>query len=129
MFQQKFKMEVNQDVNKMSSYRNFIFFIVFECEKNIYIHHKRSSSNFSRKGPIIFIWGPKGNILDYVSAKKPYSDYFTNRYGNKADLVIHNHGVGESSCSDKIRELIVLTYEKSPHSLVISIDYSHIVST
>ena len=67
--------------------------------------------------------------MDYVHENKPYSEYFTDKYGANKNLVIYHHGIGESSCSNRIRELIVLTYLKSPNSLVISLDSSHWVST
>ena len=44
------------------------------------------------------------------------------------DLVIFVHDMGESSCSERIRKLIRDSYRKKPDNIVITIDYSPIVS-
>ena len=44
------------------------------------------------------------------------------------DLVIYVHDMGESSCSERIRKLIRDSYRKKPDNIVITIDYSPIVS-
>ena len=69
-----------------------------------------------------------GKIIDYISIDKPYSAYLLERHVPKRDLVIYNHNVGESTCADWIQDLIKLSYEKKPHSLVISFDMSGLVS-
>ena len=80
------------------------------------------------KDPIIFVWNKEGKINDYISSDKPYSAYLLERHVPKRDLVIYNHNVGESTCADWIQDLIKLSYEKKPHSLVISFDMSGLVS-
>ena len=44
------------------------------------------------------------------------------------DLVIFVHDMGESSCSESMRKLIRDSYRKKPDNIVITIDYSPIVS-
>ena len=83
---------------------------------------------FPNESVLIFIWDENGNIKDYVSATKPYSQYLTEKHERNRSLVIYHHDIGESSCSQNIRELVRLAYEKQPHSLVISFDFSGLVS-
>ena len=80
------------------------------------------------KDPIIFLWDKDANIIDYISSDKPYSSYLLAKHEPKRDLVIYNHNMGESSCSEWIQTLIKLGYKKKPNSLVISFDFSGVVS-
>lgn len=81
------------------------------------------------KDPIIFLWDKDANIIDYISSDKPHSRYLFAKHGQpKRDLVIYNHNMGESSCAEWIQDLIKLGYKKKPNSLVISFDFSGVVS-
>ena len=77
---------------------------------------------------MIFIWDHDANIIDYISNTKPRSQYLIENQKMKSNLIMYKHDIGESSCSKRLRDLIRLSYRKQPASLVISLDYSKIVS-
>ena len=93
---------------------------VWQCKK---YRSKTQISNESR----ILIWDSDANIVDFVSKKKPHSKHQM-KLQNITNLIIHEHDIGESTCSSRIRELIKLAYQKQPNSLIISLDHSSVVS-
>ena len=101
----------------------FDFLILYEALQCGKYQGKTQISNESR----ILIWDSDANIVDFVSKKKPHSKHQM-KIDKITNLIIYEHDIGESTCSNRIRKLIRLAYEKEPKSLIISLDHSSIVS-
>ena len=72
----------------------------------------------------IIVWNRNAGIEKILSRSITES----NSLPKIEDLVIFVHDMGESSCSERMRKLIRDSYRKKPDNIVITIDYSPIVS-
>ena len=72
----------------------------------------------------IIVWNRNAGIEKILSRSITES----NSLPKIEDLVIFVHDMGESSCSESMRKLIRDSYRKKPDNIVITIDYSPIVS-
>ena len=73
----------------------------------------------------LVLWNKNGEIIDNLSKSK---EKVLDLPEVKEDVVVFIHDMGESSCSLRMKNLIKDAYQKKPDTLVISVDYSSIVS-
>ena len=71
----------------------------------------------------VLVWSKYGKIVEVLSLLN-YSSQVLHQFG---EVVIFVHDMGESSCSERMKDLIVQAYLKKPNVAVISLDYSPVV--
>ena len=73
----------------------------------------------------VLVWNRNLEIAEVLSLSNNLESQELSKL-NESVLLIHD--MGESSCSDKMRQLIEETYTEKPETAVITLDYSSIVS-
>ena len=73
----------------------------------------------------VLVWNKNLEIVEVLSLSNKLESQELSKF-NESVLLIHD--MGESSCSERIRKLIKDSYRKKPDNIVITIDYSPIVS-
>ena len=71
----------------------------------------------------VLVWSKYGKIVEVLSLLN-YSSQVLHQFG---EVVVFVHDMGESSCSERMKDLIVQAYLKKPNVAVISLDYSPVV--
>ena len=72
----------------------------------------------------ILVWSKNLEIKETLSL----SNYKSQELDKFKEIVLLIHDMGESSCSNKMKNLIERSYIKKPEAAVLSLDYSSIVS-
>ena len=73
----------------------------------------------------IFIWNKAGDIVDILSM----SNYKSKVLSKSREKILFIHDIGESACSERMKNLVKKSYAKKPEAVVMSLDYSLVVST
>ena len=72
----------------------------------------------------ILVWNKDLEIVEALSL----SNYNSQEIDKFKEVVLLIHDIGESSCSNKTKNLIRTSYKEKPDATVLSLDYSSIVS-
>ena len=72
----------------------------------------------------ILVWDTNGKIAKVITK----SNVEAHNLKPGSDLVILSHSLGESSCSTSMKKLIKSINENHPKKVVVTIDYSKLVS-
>ena len=72
----------------------------------------------------ILVWSKNLEIKEALSL----TNYKSQELDKVKEIVLLIHDMGESSCSNKMKNLISRSYIKKPEAAVLSLDYSSIVS-
>ena len=73
----------------------------------------------------ILVWNKNLEIVEALSLSNNLESQELSKFKESVLLI---HDMGESSCSDKMFQLIQESYTKKPETAVITLDYSSIVS-
>ena len=116
-----------QLVNTMQDYISGCSLI--PIEKSCYSSQRsmdtiRSEISQKRELVKILVWSKNLEIKESLSL----SNYKSQEIDKFKQIVLLIHDMGESSCSNKMKNLIRRSYIKKPEAAVLSLDYSSIVS-
>ena len=101
---------------------------IIPIEKSCYFSQRSMEtiqSEISRKRELmkILVWSNNLEIKESLSL----SNYKSQEIDKFKEIVLLIHDMGESSCSNKMKNLIRRSYIKKPEAAVLSLDYSSIV--
>ncbi len=96
------------------------------CDSSPYYGRCLNTTNLPNDSQVkIIVWNPLGNIIEELSTPNPRSKIWYLPRIEKKFMIFHDFG--ESSCSNRIRDMIRSIYKRKPKSLVTSLDYSSMV--